>query len=175
MNKEIYALESIEIEGHSVFLAGPTPRDKNTPSWRPDMIDLLRSKGYTGDILIPEKRGDYLDYEYETNTVWEVSNLIRAEMISFWIPRSLPEMPAFTSNIEFGEFMHSGKIVLGYPKDAEKMRYLQVRAQMHGIPVVRTMEELVDHIIADESDYLKHKMGDSPFVRNSLNINIQNK
>ena len=147
MNREIYALENMPIVGHSVFLAGPTPRDKSVPSWRPDMIKLLREKGYDGDILIPEKRGNYLDYEYETHTKWEVDHLNAADFILFWVPRQIPDMPAFTTNIEFGEFMHSGKIILGYPEGAEKMRYLQVRADMHNIPVVKTMEEMVECLL----------------------------
>lgn len=146
MNKEIYALENTAIEGFSVFLAGPTPRNKNVPSWRPDMIKALREKGYDGDILIPEKRGDWLDYDYETQTRWEVEHLNAANLIAFWIPRSIPDMPAFTTNIEFGEFMHSGKIVLGYPEGAEKMRYLKVRADMHSIIVIHNMEELAEYI-----------------------------
>lgn len=148
MNKEIYALENTPINGHSVFLAGPTPRDKNVPSWRPDMIKILRENGYEGDILIPEKRGDYLDYEYVTQTKWEVDHLNAADIIAFWIPRNLETMPAFTTNIEFGEFLHSGKIVLGYPKEAKRMRYLQVRAEMHNIVVYHTMEELASWVAA---------------------------
>ena len=148
MNQEIYALENTPINGHSVFLAGPTPRNKNVPSWRPDMIKILREKGYTGDILIPEKRGDYLDYEYVTQTKWEVDHLNAADVIAFWIPRNIETMPAFTTNIEFGEFLHSGKIVLGYPDGAERMRYLQVRADMHQIKVFHSMNDMAEWIAA---------------------------
>ncbi len=148
MNKEIYALENTPIEGHSVFLAGPTPRDHQSPSWRPDMIQMLRQKGYDGDILIPEKRGNYLDYDYVTQTKWEVEHLNAADIILFWVPRNIETMPAFTTNIEFGEFMHSGKVILGYPKEASKMRYLQVRADMHNIPVAHSMFETVEALLS---------------------------
>ncbi len=147
MNQEIFALQDTPIVGHSVFLAGPTPRNHATPSWRPHMINLLRKSRYYGDILIPEKEGNYMDYDYETQTKWEVKYLNEASLILFWVPRSIPTMPAFTTNIEFGEFMHSGKIILGYPIGAEKMRYLKVRADMHSIPVVHTMEELVNYAL----------------------------
>lgn len=36
-------------------------------------------------------------------------------------------MPAFTTNIEFGEDLHSGKIMYGRPDNAEKCRYLDKR------------------------------------------------
>lgn len=153
MNKEIYALENVVIDGHSVFLAGPTPRDHATPSWRPDMINMLRKKGYTGDIFIPEKKGDYLSYEYVTHTQWEVKHLYAASNIIFWVPRELNTMPAFTTNIEFGEFMHSKKITLSFPPEAEKMRYLVVRATELNIPMFFTMEDVAEWAIEQEKQF----------------------
>lgn len=158
MNQEIYAQEDTLIDGHSVFLAGPTPRDHSTPSWRPEMIKLLRDNKYQGDILIPEKRGNYLDYDYLTQTRWEVKHLNLANIILFWIPRELKTMPAFTTNIEFGEWMHSGKCILSYPIDAPKMRYLKIRADDLKIPVYHTMEETVDEVKFRHVNYLAEKI-----------------
>ena len=154
MNQEIYALESQEDNDClSIFLAGPTPRDHSSPSWRPGMIKTLRDAGFTGDIFVPEKRGDYLSYEYGTHTRWEVEYLNKATLILFWIPRDLESMPAFTSNIDFGEFSHSGKIILGYPEWAKKMRYLKERCIMHDIQYFHTMEELANCAVK-ESNFL---------------------
>lgn len=149
MNTEIYALEENPEENHcvSIFLAGPTPRIDSIPSWRPDMIKILRDLKFDGDIFIPEKRGDYLSYEYGTHTKWEVEHLNKSTVILFWIPRELESMPAFTSNIEFGEFLHSGKIILGYPLFASKMRYLKERCMMHDIPFFHTMEDAANGAI----------------------------
>lgn len=151
MKQLIHALEKTEIEGHSVFLAGPTPRNNKATSWRPLMIQILRSMGYTGDILIPEKKGNWLEYDYTNQTNWEVEYLNAASCILFWIPREINHMPGFTTNIEYGEFMHSEKILLGFPPNTPKMRYLQVRAKMHNIPVVNTMEDaaqwVIDHTV----------------------------
>lgn len=147
MNKEIYALEKYTSDGSpTIFLAGPTPRDHSSPSWRPNMINALRESGFNGDIFIPEKEGDYLSYEHSTQVHWEVKHLNLATLIVFWIPRSIPSMPGFTTNIEFGEFMHSGKILLGYPEEAEKMKYFKVRAEMHNIPIVHTIEGITQYI-----------------------------
>ena len=146
MNKEIYALEEyLDNDCPTIFLAGPTPRDHSSESWRPKMVETLRAYGFTGDIFIPEKRGDYLSYEYGTPTRWEVEFLNRSSLILFWVPRELNTMPAFTTNIEFGEFLHSGKIVLGYPEHAEKMRYLMERCIMHNIPVFHSMEKVANY------------------------------
>ena len=33
-------------------------------------------------------------------------------------------MPAFTTNVEFGYWIHTGKILYGRPNDAKKIKYL---------------------------------------------------
>ena len=33
-------------------------------------------------------------------------------------------MPAFTTNVEFGYWIHTGKILYGRPDDAKKIKYL---------------------------------------------------
>jgi hypothetical protein len=44
-------------------------------------------------------------------------------------------MPAFTTNIEWGKWYESGKVVLGYPDNAEKMSYLKYCADKNNVPV----------------------------------------
>ena len=43
-----------EIFSKSVFLVGPTPRDKETASWRPIALDILRDIEYDGVVFVPE-------------------------------------------------------------------------------------------------------------------------
>ena len=56
--------------------------------------------------------------------MWEREGLTKASIIVFWIPRSLPDMPAFTTNVEFGYWLHSKKIIYGRPDSAVKIKYL---------------------------------------------------
>lgn len=56
--------------------------------------------------------------------MWERIALTNASLIIFWIPRHLPDMPAFTTNVEFGYWLHTGKVIYGRPNDAEKIKYL---------------------------------------------------
>jgi len=53
----------------------------------------------------------------------------RADLIVFWVPRELAQMPAFTTNIEFGEDYDSCRCLYGRPAGAPKTRYLDVRWQ----------------------------------------------
>lgn len=56
--------------------------------------------------------------------MWERIALTNATIILFWIPRKLPEMAAFTTNVEFGYWLHSGKVIYVRPNDASKIKYL---------------------------------------------------
>jgi hypothetical protein len=56
--------------------------------------------------------------------MWERIALTEATVIMFWIPRSLPDMPAFTTNVEFGYWLSSGKVIYGRPDNASKIKYL---------------------------------------------------
>ena len=56
--------------------------------------------------------------------MWERIALTEAIVILFWIPRELPDMPAFTTNVEFGYLLHSGKVIYGHPNNAKKIKYL---------------------------------------------------
>ena len=60
------------------------------------------------------------------------------------MPRDLKMLPGFTSNVEFGEWMKSGKVILGYPEGAPKMRYLHMKANTYDIPVFHTLKETLD-------------------------------
>lgn len=115
----------------SIFLAGPTPRDTITPSWRPDAIDVLEKHFYDGIVYIPEHKSklEYLtqsafDEAYLQQVEWENSALFRAQYIVFWVPRNLATMPAFTTNVEFGRFAHLSNTFYGRPDHSEKNKYL---------------------------------------------------
>lgn len=131
----------------SIFLAGPTPRTDDTPSWRPAAVALLEEYGFKGSVFIPEDRGAerYADYDGQIN--WEWNGLDAARVIVFWIPRNLATMPAFTTNVEFGLYAKSGKCVLGYPLDTPKNRYLHAVAEKYGMPIAHTLEETINHAL----------------------------
>lgn len=121
------------LTNNSIFLAGPTRRDSHYDySWRKTAVDILYEKtNFDGVIYIPElyEKRKFENREIEKQTRWEWDCLDAAGIIVFWVPRELPDMPAFTTNIEFGIYTEKKpkQIVLGYPENAEKMRYLKQR------------------------------------------------
>lgn len=128
----------------SIFLAGPTPRGKEVESWRNRACKFLEECGFDGIVYVPEystwkPKNDYVDQAY-----WEREALTNASVIVFWIPRELPEMPAFTTNVEFGYWLHSGKILYGRPETAVKTKYLDWLYKIDtGLEPINNIEDLL--------------------------------
>jgi hypothetical protein len=139
----------------SVFLAGPTPRDEFGCGWREEAICLISLPTYDFPnftaVFSPElENGQWLG-DYDGQVEWERRGLDSASIILFWVPRELQHMPAFTTNVEFGMYMNSGRVVLGYPSNAPKMKYLDWHARRLGIPVRNTLPETIEacqHLLA---------------------------
>jgi hypothetical protein len=110
---------------YSIFLAGPTPRDKTqVVSWRPKAIQILEKLDFQGKVYVPERSDGSPRPSYEHQFEWELNALMMAGVIAFWVPRSLPYMPAFTTNVEFGKFVGTKPAVYGRPSEAPHCRYL---------------------------------------------------
>lgn len=132
----------------SVFLAGPTPRSDDVRSWRPDALKILDAKGFDGVVFVPEYRdGSKYETDEEDRIKWEVGAMNMSDCILFWVPRDLETLPAFTTNHEHGEWFKSGKIVLGAPLDAPKMRYLRLRASEEYVSQAENLEETIDRAL----------------------------
>jgi Nucleoside 2-deoxyribosyltransferase like len=128
----------------SVFLAGPTPRDPAVASWRPGAVDLLRDLwAARGEgrlvVFVPETSAGGMFGGWDAQVEWEDTCLNACDVIAFWVPRDLRTLPGFTTNVEWGRWEASGKVVLGAPPDAPKNRYLFHYAQRHGVPTAHTL------------------------------------
>lgn len=132
----------------SIFLAGPTPRSKDVPSWRPEALLILERLGFAGNVYLPEA-ADWAPHEhYDDQVHWEWEALNLSTVVVFWVPRDLKTMPALTTNVEFGLLAQSGKLILGYPETAPKMMYLGKLAARHGAPVFHTLESTLKAAVA---------------------------
>lgn len=141
--KVVYANENFPKEVvKSIFLAGPTPREESVISWRKEALKILEKAGYDGHVFVPEPRSGKWRDNYFDQIKWEKKGLSIADCIVFWIPRS-ETLPGFTTNVEFGMYANSGKIVLGAPEDAPKMKYLRVLGEDYNISQAVTLEDTV--------------------------------
>lgn len=136
----------------SIFLAGPSPRTKDINDWRHDALSLFEKNKFDGTIFIPVPKerfygkDDSPDWTYDNQVEWECKARNVSDIILFWIPRDIKNgMPAFTTNIEFGEDIHSGKIIYGRPDNAEKCRYLDKRIVEIKENVFNDLNELIQY------------------------------
>lgn len=139
--KVVHALKPLP---KSIFLAGPTPRDSSVTSWRHEALRILEALHFKGEVFVPES-DDWAPHDnYYGQIDWELRALNRASVIAFWIPRDIATMPAFTTNVEYGLYISSGKVVVGWPKEAPKTKYLEHLALTRDIPIHNTLEGLLE-------------------------------
>lgn len=131
----------------TIFLAGPTPRDEDVLSWRPDALKFLEKHQFKGTVYVPEDSEQSWSFNYDGQVEWELEALHSSTCIIFWIPRDA-HMPGFTTNVEFGLFARNRNIVMGWPPKAVKMKYLESLSVLYGINNYRTLEETVLSAIA---------------------------
>lgn len=119
-----YSDEQVLKNEKSIFLAGPTPRGEKIASWRAEACKILEEKGFEGVVYVPEYSTHKPKSDYVDQAVWERTALSEASLIVFWVPRDLEDLPGFTTNVEFGYWLHSGKVLYGRPDSAVKIKYL---------------------------------------------------
>lgn len=115
----------------SVFLAGPTPRDSAVSSWRPQALQILSQLNYEGVVFVPEPADGRWKSDYVDQIEWEERARRMSDLIVVWCPRDLQALPGFTTNVEFGLDLHTGKIRYGRPPEAPHTRYLDWQYQNH--------------------------------------------
>jgi hypothetical protein len=120
----IFSDQPLDFRPPSLFLAGPTPRREGVKSWRPEAILVLKRLGFVGTVLVPERRDRAARFSYMDQVEWEFAALEAATALAFWAPRDLDALPGFTTNVEFGRYVGSGRCVYGRPDGAPHTRYL---------------------------------------------------
>jgi hypothetical protein len=146
----IYSDQKIpkKITDASMFLAGPTPRDLSTPSWRPEALKILTELKYTGTVFMPERKVPKEHIDYDAQVEWEDEGLHASKYIVFWIPRDLETLPAFTTNVEFGRFVEDNRTLYGRPPTAPKNRYLDwLYKKYNGRPIYNTLMDLLQKAV----------------------------
>jgi hypothetical protein len=144
--KIIYAREALE---KSIFLAGPSPRDQTTESWRPMAMSKLQTfYKFDGIIYNPEARNyDEDSFNYDNQIHWEWEALNMSTVVVFWVPRNMVNMPAFTTNVEFGLYAATGKCLFGAPPEAPKNNYLRALAQRNHVECFTDIDLLLERAV----------------------------
>jgi hypothetical protein len=145
MFTEVYAQEEFPatVLG-SIYLAGPSPRDTSHPNWRSEALELLAERGFSGHVFIPLPRNGVFPKDYDAQANWEQAAMDRSDVVLFWVPRDLTTLPAFTTNVEFGQKVAGRNVVLGYPPESPKNRFLGYLAERNFVERFDTLYETID-------------------------------
>lgn len=136
--------EAPKMVERSLFLVGPTPRQKTGgESWRPAMVAKLKAAGYDGVVYVPEPEDGNWSANYVDQLDWEQRHLFGCDLVLAWVPRDLATMPGFTTNVEFGQVLASGRLLYGRPEGAPKCRALdEYWRRQTGLPPLTTMDQM---------------------------------
>ncbi len=143
----------------SIFLAGPSPRRREIKDWRTDAVTYLEKIGYTGTVFIPRFRAEFFNttskgkFDYNNQIEWECNARAMSDKIVFWLARDIKgEMPAFVTNFELGEDLHTGKVVYGRPITADKCSYMDKRLNMLNDKIWTSLEDMLSNTVNELGD-----------------------
>ena len=104
---------------------------------------MLESRGYDGVVFVPETRsGAHPDYDGQIE--WELQSMRMSDVLLCWMPASKSDLPGLTTRVECGLEARSGKLIFGGPPGAYKTNYLCQLLPRYDVPVVESLEKLVD-------------------------------
>src|SRR5262249_32353907 len=115
---------------------------------RPHAVRILEALAYDGVVFLPESQGEQWRGNYDQQMAWELEAMRRSDVILFWIPATQDLLPAYTTRVEVGFQIHSGKVILGVPHNAYKTSYIQKFARQHHLVSYPTLEETVTAALA---------------------------
>lgn len=163
-------------QSHSIFLEGPSPRSPDMGDCRHDVFYTLKALGFTGTLFIPIPRqrfypGDSfeneVDWTYDGQVAWEQAARAMSDVLLCWVDRRIDRtredlgMPGFTTNVEFGEDLHTGKLVYGRPDGADKVSYLDQCARHSGMVVHTTIKSACSEALKRLGDGAKRIGGET--------------
>jgi hypothetical protein len=145
-------IDTVDMLDGSIFLAGPVERvadgaEPTLPRWRDTAHELLHHYRELLVVFNPEWRVRPPGWTYEKQVAWEITAMARADAILCWIPRHLPQLPGFTTNVEVGEWLRSNKLFVGAPPNTPHTRYIETRLTWLKRPWFTDLPALVDDAV----------------------------
>ena len=157
---------AIQEDAPLIFLAGPI---QGAPDWQTSTADELLHHLPDSNVASPRRVADIDSprFDYKEQVTWEKYHLRRSRalgVIAFWFAAQDPTIPyetgrayAQTSRIEIGRLFgwadhEPFPLVIGFDKDytvqgGGSERYVRTMADEHDIPVLDTLDEVIDQTI----------------------------
>ncbi|WP_069885201.1 nucleoside 2-deoxyribosyltransferase domain-containing protein [Streptomyces luteocolor] len=129
----------------SLYLCGPTSLDPDVPSWRDEAVRWITEQ-WDGDgtlaVFLPEPE-EGASLSYADQIAWEEEAMAMSDVILFYVPRAMPSLPGLVTNVKWGAWHRSGRVVLGSPAGAERNAYLLHFAHALEVPVSESLDATV--------------------------------
>lgn len=139
---------------NSIFLAGPCPRENYENDWRKQAFEILERLEFKGNVITPTNpdymklREKYGDDASAIQTKWETIAMKKASAIVFWVARDIANgFPAFTTNVEFGDWYNKPGVYCGFPVNAAKNEYLKCRLDAEKIRWWDSLEKMLTFVV----------------------------
>ena len=147
-----------DIDGHTIVIPKKHVEnildcDNETLSHVMDTVRLISKHyvedlGYDGIVYVPEYSTWKPKEDYVDQAMWERNALTAASVIVFWLPRDLETMPGFTTNVEFGYWLPSKKVIYGRPDGAPKIKYLDWLYELdYGVKACNDLMSLLESAV----------------------------
>ncbi len=136
MVKVVTAIDSVDVPGFKVFLAGAIDMG-NAVDWQSKVIDILSP--HDEMVLINPRRPNFTADTLDEQIHWELHALEIADAILMWFPR---EAKAPISFFETGLYLQSGKLVLGAEIGFYRRRNLEITAERYSVEIAPTIQFL---------------------------------
>lgn len=128
----------------AIYLVGPVPRKTGEVRWHLEAIAALQAYRFDGAVIVPRTLDERAIQESDERQLsWEFQAQCRADVLLFWVPRDLVDMPGLTTNLEWGMWYDTGKVVIGIPPGAALTLPLRHAAQRAALEVCDTLDGTV--------------------------------
>ncbi|KKN27196.1 hypothetical protein LCGC14_0867160 [marine sediment metagenome] len=137
MAKVITAVEPLELQEFSIFLAGAIDMG-NAVDWQSYVIDELSE--YDDLVIVNPRRPNFTADTLDEQIHWELKALEDVDLVFMWFPKSAKAPISF---LETGLYLKSNKIVIGAEDEFYRQRNLEITSERYGTPLFNNLNVMI--------------------------------
>jgi len=140
----ITAVETLELQGFSVFLAGAIDMG-SAIDWQSEVITKLL--GIDNLVIVNPRRPNFTPDTLDEQIHWELSALEQVDRIMMWFPKNAKAPISF---FEAGLYLQSKKLFVGAEDEFYRRRNLEITCARYSVNLFNTLDGLISAIKAEK-------------------------
>ncbi len=144
MTVVITAVESLELQGFSVFLAGAIDMG-SAVNWQSYVINELSD--IDNLVIVNPRRPNFTPDTLDEQIHWELNALEQVDRIMMWFPKNAKAPISF---FEAGLYLQSEKLFVGAEDEFYRRRNLEITCARYGVILWDTLDGLISAIKSEE-------------------------